>query len=84
MIPNASRVAVLWNPSKEATDNAEVKETETAARELGIKLQPVPVRDTGEFQSGYAETAKQHASAVIIIQGAFTLAHRARPLRNSQ
>jgi putative ABC transport system substrate-binding protein len=80
-IPKASKVAVVWYPSKEAGqagDAAEVEETETAARQLGVKLQLVPVRDPREFQAAYTEMTKQHANAVIIIQGAFTLTHRTR------
>jgi putative tryptophan/tyrosine transport system substrate-binding protein len=77
-VPKASRVAVVWSPSNEAADDAEVKETETAARQLGIKIQPIRVQETSQFQNSYDQAAKQHAHAVIIIQGAFTLAHRVR------
>jgi putative tryptophan/tyrosine transport system substrate-binding protein len=75
-IPKASRVAVLWYPSTGVTDEHEVQETETVARHLSVKVQPVRVRDPLEFQNAYAEMIKQHANAVIIIQGAFTLTHR--------
>jgi putative ABC transport system substrate-binding protein len=77
-IPKASRIAVVWYPSKQASDDSEVKETEIAAHQLQMKIQPVRVRDPKEFPSAFAEAAKQHADAFIIIQGAFTLAHRAR------
>ena len=53
-----------------------MNETETAAHQLGMKIQPVPVREPSEFKSAYAQATKQYAHAVIIIQGAFTLAHR--------
>jgi len=76
VIPKASRVAVVWYPSKGLSDDSEVKETEAAARQLGVKLQLVQVPDPNEFQSAYAEIAKQQANRVIIIQGAFTLTHR--------
>jgi hypothetical protein len=33
----------------------EVRETETAAHQLSVKLQPVQVRDPIEFQNAYAE-----------------------------
>jgi putative ABC transport system substrate-binding protein len=74
--PKASRIAVVWYPLKDVTDDAEVYETEAAARQLGVKLQLVQVRDPSEFQSAYAEITKQQANAVIIIQGAFTLTYR--------
>jgi putative ABC transport system substrate-binding protein len=53
-----------------------VKETETAARQLGINIQPIRVLEKSQFQNSYDQAAKQHAHAVVIIQGAFTLAHR--------
>ena len=76
VIPKASTVAVVWYPSKGVTDYAEVKETENAAGHLGVKVHVVSVRDPSEFQSAYAEITKQHANAVVIIQGAFTLTYR--------
>jgi putative ABC transport system substrate-binding protein len=76
VIPKALTVAVIWYPSKGVTDYAEVKETETAAGHLGVKVHVVPVRDPSEFQSAYADITKQRANAVVIIQGAFTLTHR--------
>jgi putative ABC transport system substrate-binding protein len=76
-IPKVSTVAVIWYPSKKGvTDYAEVKETETAAGQLGLKVHVVPVRDPSEFQSAYADITKQRANAVVIIQGAFTLTYR--------
>jgi putative tryptophan/tyrosine transport system substrate-binding protein len=76
-IPKVSTVAVIWYPSKKGvTDYAEVKETETAAGHLGLKVHVVPVRDPSEFQSAYADITKQRANAVVIIQGAFTLTYR--------
>jgi putative tryptophan/tyrosine transport system substrate-binding protein len=72
--PRSSTVAVV-SYSKDGADEAEVTETQAAARQLGITLKHVRVRDPSDFQSAYAQTAK-HANAIIIIQGAFTLAHR--------
>jgi putative ABC transport system substrate-binding protein len=60
------------------TDWDEVKETETAARQLGVKVQPVEVRDAKEFESAFAGMTKQQAKAVIFIRGAFTTIHRKR------
>jgi putative tryptophan/tyrosine transport system substrate-binding protein len=76
VIPKALTVAVVWYPSKGVTDYDEVKETETAAGYLGVKVHVVPVRDPSEFESAYANITKQRAHAVLIIQGAFTLTHR--------
>jgi putative ABC transport system substrate-binding protein len=73
-VPKASRVAVLLYPSPE--DRDELRETETAAVPLGVRVQPVEVRDPQEFQNAYAAMVQQHAHAVIMILSAFTGFHR--------
>jgi ABC-type uncharacterized transport system substrate-binding protein len=74
VVPKASRVAVLWNSSPGQSD--EVRATETAARGLGVKVQPVEVRDPKDFQNAYAVMIKQQADAVIIISSSFSLGYR--------
>jgi putative ABC transport system substrate-binding protein len=74
VLPNASRVAVLWYPSQ--WDDLEVKQTEDAAQKLGVKIHAVRVRRPEEFQSAYAAMTKERARAVIIIQGGFTGTYR--------
>jgi putative ABC transport system substrate-binding protein len=76
VLPKASRVAVLWYPSVGLTDDDEVRETETAARQFGVKVQLVEVKVPDEFDAAYRAIAKQQLNAVIIIQGSFTLFHR--------
>jgi ABC-type uncharacterized transport system substrate-binding protein len=76
VLPQASRLAVVWYPSKDAADEAEVKETETAARQFRVKLQFLKLREPSQFQNVFTEITKQRANAVIIIQDAFTLTHR--------
>ncbi len=78
-VPKASRVAVVWYPRKGGSDEEEVRQTEAAARQLGVKVQPVEVRDPNEFQGAYAAMVKHQANAVIIIRGSFTDFHR-KPL----
>jgi putative ABC transport system substrate-binding protein len=75
-VPNASQVAVVWYPAVGSTDDDEVRETDTAARQLGVKIQLVEVRTPADFQAAFAARKKQQANAVIIIQGSFTLFHR--------
>jgi len=70
-----SRVAVLLSSATAVLDRVEVKETEAAARHLGVRVQTVDVGDPKEFQGAYAAMVKEHADAVIILQGAFTSLH---------
>jgi putative tryptophan/tyrosine transport system substrate-binding protein len=73
-VPQASHVAVLW--SRSPGDLDELRETETAAVQLGVTIQPVEVHDPQEFPSAYAAMTQRHAQAVIMTLSAFTSFHR--------
>src|SRR5450631_655519 len=51
--PHASRVAMLSNPA-DAGFTAQMKEVETAARSLGLRLQHVEARGPEDFDSAFA------------------------------
>jgi putative ABC transport system substrate-binding protein len=74
VISKSAPVAVLFYPNPGSWD--QIRETETAARGLGVRLQPVEVRDPNEFENAYVAMSKQRASAVIIILTSFTNNHR--------
>ena len=44
VLPKASRVAVLWNPAN-PSNALQLREAQDAARALGVRLQPLEVRD---------------------------------------
>jgi len=74
ILPQASRVAVLLDPGP--GDQDQLRETETAARQLGVKVHAVEVKDRNEFENAYVAMAKQRHDAMIIIQGSLTLNYR--------
>ncbi len=74
VVPKAARVAVIFYQGR--SDEDEVKQTEIAARHLGVKIQRVKVLNRNEFADAYAMMIKQRADAVILIQGGWTLPHR--------
>jgi putative tryptophan/tyrosine transport system substrate-binding protein len=51
VLPRAARVAVLWSGR---TDEDEVKQTEIAARHLGVKVQRVEILSRSDFPDAYA------------------------------
>ena len=73
--PKLSRVSVLGEQGNRG-DQDELKETQGAARALGIQVQSLEVKDPRQFQSAYAAMIKKHAEALIIFHGTFTLFHR--------
>ena len=72
--PKIARVAVLYHGGP-GGDQDELKETQTAAQELGIQVQAVQVQDPSQFQTAYAAMSRERANALIIFHGTFMLYH---------
>jgi putative tryptophan/tyrosine transport system substrate-binding protein len=70
-----TRVAVLWNASNPANALA-WRDTEDAARTLGVTLQSYEVRETKDFESAFATMTRLRPDAVSALQDAVTLQHR--------
>ncbi|MGH2362613.1 MAG: ABC transporter substrate-binding protein [bacterium] len=64
IVPQVSRVAVLWNPTHV---DLEMKELEPAGRSLGIKLQSVEVRSTEELDGAFRAVVGGGADAMIVV-----------------
>jgi putative tryptophan/tyrosine transport system substrate-binding protein len=75
VVPALSRGAVLWNAGNPANTLA-WKETEGAARALGVALQSVEVRGLKDFDGAFATIAEQHPDVLFVLQDALTLDYR--------
>jgi len=64
IVPQVSRVAVLWNPTHV---DLEMKELEPAGRALGIKLQSVEARSTEELDGAFRAVVSGGANAMIVV-----------------
>jgi putative ABC transport system substrate-binding protein len=64
IVPDAKRVAVLWNPGN-VSKVAEWKETEAAAQISGLRLQSVEVRTRTELEDALALIARQRPDAIL-------------------
>ncbi|MFQ5962624.1 MAG: ABC transporter substrate-binding protein, partial [Candidatus Methylomirabilales bacterium] len=63
--PEVSRVVALWDASEPgAAPN--LKETQIAARALGVKLLPLEVRGTRDLARVFAAVTRERADAIII------------------
>jgi putative tryptophan/tyrosine transport system substrate-binding protein len=77
VVPKASRVAILWtrgNPSHPRV----LRETETAARALGLQPQPLEVGDPAKFESAFAAMTRARADACVVLNDVMFLRERAR------
>jgi putative ABC transport system substrate-binding protein len=66
VIPKLSRVAVLSNPANPSIPPL-LRETEAAARALGIQLQVFEVRNPTEFDSAFSAMTRDRAGALVVL-----------------
>ena len=66
LIPKVSRVAVLSNPANPISPPL-LRETEAAARSLGVQLQVVAVRDSAGLDSAFSAMTRGRAGALVVI-----------------
>ena len=69
-IPKLSRVAVLWNPQNPASVQS-WKESQLAARELGLQLYSMEVKGSDKFESAFKEAIKARSAALAVTQSPF-------------
>ena len=75
VVPGLSRAAALWNP-----DNPAIvfswKETQGAARALGVVLQSHEVKGLKDFAPAFAMIAEERPDALLVLQDAVTMQQR--------
>ena len=69
--PKVARVAVLWNPAS-PDKQLDFKETQAAARSLGMQLQSLEVRDAKDFDKVFQAATKEHVQALITLSDPVT------------
>jgi putative ABC transport system substrate-binding protein len=77
LVPGLARVAVLRNPMVE-NHATFFQETESAARTLGMALQPLDVRGPEDFEAAFAAAKQGNVQALIAFDDAVTLVHSRR------
>lgn len=75
---NVARAAALWNPANPIFQALQVKETENAARALGIRLQFVEARDPDEIDRAFTAIARERIRAVVVLGDPVFVSHRKR------
>jgi len=75
VVPGLSRGTLLWNAANPANTLA-WKESEAAARALGVALESQEVRAPRDFEGAFAMIAQQRPDVLLVLQDALTLEHR--------
>jgi ABC-type uncharacterized transport system substrate-binding protein len=76
-VPQATRVAVLWNAAL-ADKVPEWQGTQTAAHALGVSLHSVEVRGPDDFDGAFATLARERPDALITFADPLTLTYHRR------
>ena len=65
-VPNASPVAVLRNPANPVWQASALRETEAAARAIGLRLQLFEARGPDELEEAFAAMTRERAGALFV------------------
>ena len=77
--PRISRIAVAWDADPELYQRTVQPHLETAARKLGLSIQPyVPTGEAGNLETAFAQIRQQRADAVIFLVAGRSYGHRER------
>jgi putative ABC transport system substrate-binding protein len=75
VVPGLAQVAILWN-SRNPVSVPEVREMESAASALGLKVQSLPIADAREIEAAFAAASRERAQALVVMWDAMFLGRR--------
>lgn len=73
--PRGQRIGILYNPAEPATV-LEMRETETAARAIGVTLQPLSVSNPNELNDRFAAAVRDRINSLIVFTHGFAVLNR--------
>lgn len=76
-VPKLSRVAVLWEP-KNAGSEQTWKESQPAAKELGLQLHSMEVSGADQFEAAFTNAVKARSTALAVTPMVLAGTHRAK------
>jgi putative ABC transport system substrate-binding protein len=76
-LPKLSRVMVLWNSANDGM-KLRFRETELAAKTLGVTLQSVGVHSPDDFDAAFAVMMKDRPESLLVLADAVTTSNRRR------
>ncbi len=76
-VPRASRMAVLFDQASVSRERS-LRDMETAATALGVRLHEIVVREASEFDAAFATMARDGAGGLVVWTNPLTLRYRER------
>jgi putative tryptophan/tyrosine transport system substrate-binding protein len=77
VVPQAKRIAVLWNPTTPSLPPA-MKAVDAAGQRLGLQLVKVPAQASEDFDAAFALMARQSPEALMVVASPLFITHRER------
>jgi putative ABC transport system substrate-binding protein len=77
-VPKLSQVAALWNPANPIFQAIQRKETEVAARALGVQLRILEARGPGDIERAFAAMTSKRTRALLVLGDPVFTSHRKR------
>jgi putative ABC transport system substrate-binding protein len=71
LVPGASRVAVLLNPSSAVLSESARKDVETAARDMGLQIQVVNASTSREIDAAFTALVRERVDALFVSPDGF-------------
>jgi putative ABC transport system substrate-binding protein len=66
LVPGASRVAVLLNPSNATSSERTRKDVETAARDMGLQIQVLNASTSREIDAAFTDLVRERVDALFV------------------
>jgi len=82
LFPKNARLGILYNPAEPATE-LEMRETEAAARTIGVALRPMATRDPDDLEGVFEAAVRERVDAVIVFTHGFAVLNRARIIEHA-
>jgi ABC-type uncharacterized transport system substrate-binding protein len=76
-IPGLSRIAVIFDPAT-PSHGPGLKAVEVAGLSLALRVQPVPVRSSTEYESAFSAISRERADAVLVLSTPLFIAEARR------
>jgi putative ABC transport system substrate-binding protein len=76
-VPKLSRVAVLWDPKNQGSEQS-WKESQLSARELGLQLHSMEVSSADKFEGAFQDATKARSAALAVTLNAVANSNQKR------
>ena len=73
--PTAVHIGIIWNANN-AVHQSVIHESETAARILNVRLQPLQVQTAADFDGAFETGSREDIDSLIVVEDPLTISRR--------